>query len=370
MNRISRLKLDGFKTFRKPEEELVLRPLNVLIGPNGAGKSNLISFFRMLSWMFAPPGGRLQSYVEKMGRAHKLLHDGPGVTENIDAELTIETDRGTNDYAFRLSYAAEDTLFFDQERYRFTAHGHEGEGPWREAGSGHRESALFHLSDQGLGIARAIKGFLQQYKVYQFHNTSFTSRLRQVWNVRDAHALKEDGGNLAPVLLRIREEDPQTYRRIVNTLRLTVPSFQDFELIPRDDSLLLAWREEGSDMVFDASQASDGTLRTFALVTLLGQPIKDLPDVLLLDEPELGLHPHAISILGGMLQRASCHAQVVVATQSPTLLDSFTPEDILVVERRGRASTIQRPDPEALAGWLDEYSLGQVWLKNLLGGRP
>ncbi|MCK6588145.1 MAG: AAA family ATPase, partial [Polyangiaceae bacterium] len=194
--------------------------------------------------------------------------------------------------------------------------------------------------------------------------------MRGKWSANDNHYLKEDGANIAPVLLRLREEEPQSYRRILSTLRLITPFFDDFEFAPDHGSLLLMWREQGSDVVFDASQASDGMLRTFALVTLLGQSEDTLPNLLILDEPELGLHPYAISIIGGMIKRVATYAQVLVATQSAVLVDQFAADAVVVVEREGRKSTLRRLNSEHLSTWLDEYTLGELWLKNVLGGRP
>jgi len=365
MNRVTKLKLKGYKTFR--DADLELGPLNVLIGPNGAGKSNLLSFFRLLSWM---TDGRLQEYLTTVeGSGSKVLHDGPETTELLEAELSISTDKGQNDYAFKLAYAAEDRLTFRDERYRFHPAGSENVGTWRGPWSGHVESALREQATQKKA-ARALLGFLRRYKLYQFQNTTFTSRFRRRWPVEENDDLKEDGGNVAPVLFRLQEREPRTYQRIVNVLRLVMPWFHDFYFRPEGDTLLLKWREKGSDTLFNASQASDGSLRTIALVTLLNMPTGEWPDLLLIDEPELGLHPSAISLLGGMLKAASQRSQLIVATQSPTLLDSFETADVMVIERRGRESTVTRPDREALGVWLEKYSLGQVWLKNLLGGRP
>jgi predicted ATPase len=188
--------------------------------------------------------------------------------------------------------------------------------------------------------------------------------------VNDNRRLKEDGANLAPFLLRLREEAPPYYRRIVETLRLTVPFFADFELVEAHSSILLQWRERGSDVVFDASQASDGMLRTMALVALLGQPEDGLPEVLLLDEPELGLHPFAIEIVAGLLKAASLHAQVFVATQSTALVDRFELDDIVIVDRPDRESVFTRLSAEKYKEWLEEYAVSELWEKNVLGGRP
>lgn len=362
---LSKLALRGFKTFQDPPP-FVLRALNVLIGANGAGKSNLISFFRLMGWLIQ---GKLQYHVGEVG-AHRLLHDGPQKTTEIEAELVFETERGRNDYAFRLVYGAGDTLFFADERFRFSKRDQETEAPWRTLGAGHRETGLTELADQGDATARAIRALLSRCWVHQFHNTSSTSRMRQKWRKSDGRHLKEDAGNLAPFLLRLKEEKPLAYAKILAIVRQIVPFFDDFELDSSNGDLLLGWREIGSDVVFDAAQASDGTLRAFALVALLGQPVEDLANILLLDEPELGLHPHAIALIAGLIRSASASAQILVATQSAVLVDQLQPEDVVVVERRGRTSSLERLDPGSLTEWLEEYSLGELWQKNLFGGRP
>ena len=206
--------------------------------------------------------------------------------------------------------------------------------------------------------------------MHQFHNTSDTARLRSKWSMNDHRWLKEDAANIAPVLLRLREDDNQCYQRIVDTIRLILPFFSDFELEPQNGYLLLNWRERNSDRVFSVSQASDGMLRVIALVTLLLQPERDLPDVLILDEPELGLHPYAITIVGGLIRAAATRIQVIVATQSLPLVDCFEPTDIVVVEREGRSSSFRRLEIDALKEWLEDYSLSELWEKNVIGGRP
>ncbi|MCP3957867.1 MAG: AAA family ATPase [bacterium] len=366
--RLSKLTLRGFKTIRDLTD-FEPGPLTVLIGPNGAGKSNFISFFRMLSWSLVPPG-QLRDHVGQSGGASTLLHDGPEVTREIEAELTIETEAGRNDYAFRLVWAAGDTLIYTSEKYRFSRSGYPSLASWTELGAGHSEAELIHRSESEEITAKTIHVLLRRCILYQFHNTSWTSRIRTKWDEHDGRWLKEDAGNLAPFLYRLRNEEPKYYRRIVETIRLTLPFFADFELEPEHGRLLLRWREHGSDVVFSAAQAADGMLRTMALVALLLQPERDLPDVLILDEPELGLHPYAINIVAGLLRAAAEHSQVILATQSVALLDQFEPQDVVVVSRAGRESSFGRLDPDDLHDWLEEYSLAELWEKNVLGGRP
>jgi predicted ATPase len=358
----------GFKSI---QELMAFRPgaITILIGPNGAGKSNLISFFRFLSWALTPPG-QLQEHVARLGGASAILHDGPETTRDIEAEFQFVTDAGVNEYGFRLAYAAGDTLIYTDERYRFSRHGSTSPAKWRSLGAGHKETALVRSAESGDQTAQVILGLTRKMVVHQFHNTSETARIRQKWYVDENRWLKEDAGNLAPLLLRLRRDQPQFYQRIVDTVRMAIPFFAEFDLEPEYDRVLLRWRERGSDYAFSASQAADGMLRLLALIALLQQPEADLPDVLILDEPELGLHPYAIEILAGLLRAASKHVQVMVATQSVSLIDRFSPGDIVVVDRRGRQSTFRRLAAEELQDWLSEYTLSELWEKNVIGGRP
>ena len=364
---LERITVKGFRTIR----ELVdFEPHSrtVLIGPNGAGKSNFISFFRMMSWALSGPD-KLTLHVSQQGGSRRLLHDGPAHTREIEAELTIRTGAGESEYAFRLFHAAGDRLVFADERYRFSRTGWQGKANWKTLGAGHKDPQLLAavVDDQ---TAQVIRTLLRKIVVYQFHDTSDTARVRGKWPAGDNRWLKEDAANLASVLYRLQARDRRYYQRIVDTVRLVLPLFSDFELEPDCGDLMLAWRERDTDEVFNASQASDGFLRIVALITLLLQPAQNLPDVLILDEPELGLHPSAINVVGELTAAAATKIQVIAATQSVPLVDCFDPEDIVVVERPDRASTFKRLDPVALDRWLETYSLSELWEENVIGGRP
>ena len=294
MAALKNITIHGFKTIRELDD-FELRPLNVLIGSNGAGKSNFISFFRMMSWMLGPPG-ELQTHIAQLGGAQAILHDGSAVTPQIEAELEFGTQRGSNEYAFRLFHAAGDTLIFADERYRFSDSTFPQKAEWATLESGHREANLIQKAEMGDPTAKFILSLLRKCVVYQFHNTSHTSRIRNKWSISDNQWLKEDGANLAPFLLNLREHHSEYYHRIVEILRTIAPFFADFELKSDYGRVLLQWRERNSDILFDASQASDGMLRIFSLVALLAQPRENLPGILILDEPELGLYPYAIDV--------------------------------------------------------------------------
>jgi predicted ATPase len=368
MARLKSITLRGFKTFRELAD-FQPGPVTVLIGPNGAGKSNFISFFRLLSWALVPPG-QLQEHVAKLGGASALLHDGPERTRDIEAHLVLSTDSGDSEYSFRMTYAAGDTFVYTEEKLRHTTNFSALPAIWDVLGVGQKEPELIKSAEEGDRTAKTILALLQGFIVHQFHDTSEKSRIRRRWSVEDGGWLKEDAGNLAPFLYRLQEQYPKYYARILETLRLILPFFAEFELKPEYGKLLLAWRERGTDRVFTASQAADGMLRTMALVALFQQPEFDLPDVVILDEPELGLHPYAIEILAGMIRSASQHSQVILATQSASLVDRFSAEDIVVVNRSGRESTLERHTEAELREWLEEYTLSELWEKNVLGGRP
>jgi predicted ATPase len=357
MTHLASLTLRGFKTIRDLTD---FRPgqITILIGPNGAGKSNLLSFFRLLSRAVMPPDG-LQTYVAEQGGASALFHGGAGGTGEIISNLGFRTEDGDFSWGLRLLHAAGDTLFSPEERYGFAG----GRG-------GASEPSPMVLADPGSPASKVIVETLRRAIVYQVRDTGPLSRIRNKWSIDDGRWLKEDAGNLAAVLYRLHEVEPAYYRRIVETTRLLLPFFADFEFQPEYGKLLLRWRERGSDQIFGASQAADGMLRAMALVTLLQQPEADLPNVLILDEPELGLHPYAIEVLAALIQSASQHCQVIVATQSVSLIDRFEPHDIVVVDRIGRESSFRRLDNSALAAWREEYTMSELWEKNVLGGRP
>lgn len=366
---LKRLQLKGFKSIR--EMDLELRPLNVLIGANGAGKSNLVSFFKMIGELAA---GRLQSYIAASGRAHSLIFYGPGTTSGIHARLVFEDETQLDSLEFHLSYSADDSLYFETELLLTpkTNGGRNSKG--YSFGSGQREAIFRDDIHPGHPTTSALEGRLLGWRVYHLHDTSVTSRIRQYGYIADNQQLLSDGGNLAAFLYRLQNTEGRiAYDRIVRTIRLAAPFFHDFNLVPTGPNgreILLNWRDRESDQIFGPHQLSDGTLRVMCLIALLLQPEEELPKLIVVDEPELGLHPYALNLVASLLKAASHDAQIIITTQSSSFLDQFDPEDIIVVDREGKESVFRRPDPAALEAWLEEYSLGEVWEKNVIGGGP
>lgn len=375
---LSGFAIAGFKSIEKVE--FGLRGINVLIGANGSGKSNLIGAFHMLARMMDSVG-RLREYVGISGGASRLLHFGPKVTQRIQIELDFRpSDAPPRVLRYRavLVIASDETLVFEREASRLDQHGYEHSFQWdalgEELGTGHTESRLTHAPAE---TAKAILAIIRGIRIFQFHDSSSTSNLRVNSNVHDARFVRGSGGQLPTVLKRIKEQDPPRFEMICGFIRLIYPAFLDFEFLPVGESALrLGWRERLSDYVFDVSQASDGTVRFFALATILLSNPSELPPIIILDEPELGLHPAALSVLADMIRIAAQQSQVIVATQSTYLVDQFDLTDIVVVERRGGKSTFDRFSPERYKPWLEEFegepgeALSSLWERGVIGGMP
>lgn len=357
------IQIEGFTSIRSATVEL--RQLNVLVGANGAGKSNFVQALALLGRIV---DSELNLFVGLNGGASALLTDGDGASR-----IRLELEGDPNAYEAILVPAANDELIFDTEVVYFQ--GQKYDRPFDQPlGRGHRETRL-STETGGLhdGIVRYVFDLLEGCKVYHFHDTSADAPVKRMVSTADNLSLRPDAGNLAAYLYRLQTSedraDQAAYRRIVGAIQLVAPFFRDFVLQAEgSDHIRLRWQQQGSDAVFSANQMSDGTLRFVCLATLLLQP--ELPALVVLDEPELGLHPFAIVQLASLLRQASTRSQVLIATQSVTLMNQFEVGDLIVVERQAGGSTFSRPDSAALEAWLAEYSLGELWEKNLLGGRP
>ena len=362
MPRLDRLDIRGFKSIRA-FDGFELRDLNVLIGPNGAGKSNFIDLFHMLSRMAE---GRLQVYVVQQDGPDALLFGGRRLTERIEARFEF----GANAYWFALLPAGRRLVFGSEYAYFF---GSDSRTHSHFLGSGHAESNLRNADEAGMDtFAPYVRKALAGWQVYHFHDTSVTAPVRQAHQLRDNLLLKPDAGNLGAFLRRLRERYPDHYRQIVEAVRLAAPFFGDF--VYREDagdSMELEWFEVNDpDTVLGPRQLSDGTLRFICLSTLLLQPVELQPELILIDEPELGLHPAALALLAEMLQHAGDSRQVIASTQSADLVSELEPEDVVVVDRKEGASTFRRLERDDLKEWLEEYALGELWKMNIFGGRP
>jgi predicted ATPase len=371
MRAIEQIKIEGYKSIRSTD--LLLRPLNVLIGANGVGKSNFVTIFRFLNELVSE---NLQLYVAKSGGADAFLHFGQQVTEEMHFHVEFaQNERGlTNAYACTLVPSAEDAFVFADEHAYFHDRNRYTDPYEMFIGSGYMESRLTQKAQgQHQYVARHVKEAMTSWRIYHFHDTSESSKMKQTGDIHDNRFLRPDASNLAAYLYLLQETEPAHYHNIVDAIRMIAPFFGDFALRPSPfnvEKIRLEWFERGADVVFNAHALSDGTLRFISLSTLLLQPPSKLPTTILLDEPELGLHPYAITVLANLLRSAAERTQIIISTQSVTLVNQFNPEDIIVVDREDRQSIFRHLPEDEIDNWLDDYGLGDLWEKNVLGGRP
>ena len=373
MAQLRHLKIQRFKSIKRLD--LDLHNINVLIGPNGSGKSNFISFFRMLNDMVRQ---EFQLFVQRVGRAESLLYYGPKISERIQAGLYF----GRNGYTFKLIPTEDNRLVYENESLYFQ--GDLSDNITRMIGSGNEES---NLPDEYRNDPKGIPGYVypsvSTWRVYHFHDTGPNAPPKQACDVNDNEQLRPNAGNIAAFLYLMREQNEQNYALIRRTVQRIFPRFNDFALRPNphnEDTIRLEWREKGSDYRFQPHQLSDGTLRFICLATLLLQP--NPPTTIIVDEPELGLHPRALGVLAGLVRSAAAKSQVIMTTQSVTLLNQFSPEDVVVIDREedtdngavgeSRAKSVFRrlSDDEELDAWLEDYTIGELWEMNRIGGRP
>lgn len=363
---IEQLSIEGFKSLQNIQG-LQLSNINVLIGPNGAGKSNFISIFQMLSEMVA---GRLQVWTRRQGAAERILSYGVKETK----ELKVSIRFGLNGYDFILAPTVDGGFVFEDELLFFAGPYYGDE--WIRLGTGHEESLLKDKYDRrtrGDGVEWYCYESIASWKVYHFHDTSDTAGVKRWASLHDNEYLRPDASNLAAYLFRLRHEEEQVYQQIRKTVRLAIPFFDDFVLKPHqlpsgEEQIRLLWSQRGSDYPFWPSQLSDGSIRFICLTTALLQP--NPPSTVIIDEPELGLHPYAITLLGSLIRSASRQMQLIVSTQSVALVNEFSIGDLIVVEREGGATVFSRHEEQEFEVWLEDYSVGELWEKNVLGGRP
>lgn len=337
----------------------------MVIGPNGSGKSNFIGAFAFLN---AIRNGDLGAYVQRAGGAESILHFGSKGT----AELYLEIEFGENRYEITLKSNVSDELVPSYEHAWFYAARY---GQWtRRVLDSNGKEAGISSSRQSERIAVYVRNKLAMWRVYHFHDTSSNSPMKKTVDISDNRFLRSDASNLAAFLYFLRERHFEEYQLIQKVVQRIAPFFSDFVLEPlalNEETIRLEWKHKSSDAYFNADSFSDGTLRFIAMATLLLQPPKLRPSVILIDEPELGLHPYAITLLASLIRQATSDStQVIVSTQSPFLLDHFEPQDVLIAEREKNGTKLRRLEAEPLESWLETYSLGQLWEKNELGGRP
>ena len=361
---ISNIKIENYKSIRKLD--LDMQPINIMIGSNGAGKSNFISFFKFLKNIY---DRNLQRHVAEEGSSEDILYFGSKNSEYVLGETKFQVNPQLfNIYQFKLKPNDEGLFYFEQEFASFHDSSRYPAPYDTSLGNGHNESKLIASNNT---IVTHVREYMDSFRVFHFHDTSKTAKMRKPAQLNDNSFLREDGSNLPAYLYFMQEKYPKDLKKIEMVVRSVAPYFEQFNLQPdriNEDQIRLEWKEKGSDAYFNAKHLSDGTLRFIALATLLLQP--QAPEVIIIDEPELVLHPFAIDKLAGLIKKASIKTQIIVSTQSVNLVDNFMPENIITVDREDNQSVFKRQNTVDLKYWLDEYSISDLWNKNVIGGRP
>ena len=362
---IERIIIQNYKSIR--DASIDLRSINILIGENGAGKSNFISFFELVKALYDQ---RLTGYMLAHGGISSQLYRGIKYSNYIGGIIDYNN---TNAFFFELkprqggemAYVSVTGDYFNTNSYKDKKYERWNRTYWD------KDVEESKIAEAKYPRAKYIRNILQSFIVYHFHDTSKTSPMRQPCYIDDNASLRHDASNLPAVLYRLQETDSKAFNLIENTIRSVAPYFKRFKLAPMtldQNKIKLEWEENDSDMYLDAYSLSDGTLRFIALTTLLLQT--KLPHTIIIDEPELGLHPAAMTKLGAMINLASNKTQIIIATQSVELINNFSIDDLIIVGREDNQSIFNRLNQEDYKVWLESYSVGELWDKNVLGGRP
>ncbi len=353
------IEIKGYKSFK--HLTISLRKINILIGSNGSGKSNFLSFFEFLNALYET---KLGQYVALRGGTEKFLFEGSKNTQTISARVNL----GRNRYSFNIQEGDGNFIFLKESLGYCSPKGYINND--YDISDNGKEANI--ASYDGLQRGAYIRKYLASIKKYHFHDTGLTSPFTKTCNIHnDRYFLYRNGENLAAFLYYIREDNPISYKKIRKVIQSVAPYFHDFYFQPdQNGNIRLQWNDRYSENVYGPNDLSDGTVRFIALATLFLQP--HLPSVIIIDEPELGLHPFAIQKLSGLIHStASKGTQVIVATQSAQLISHFMPEDIITVNQIDGASIMNRLNSKELHIWLDDYSLGELWKQNILkGGQP
>lgn len=347
------IKVKGYKSFK--DISIKLGKINLLIGSNGAGKSNFLSLFELLNYAYDQ---RLAQYVSQIGGVNKILHQGKKVTERID----ITISEGKNSYSLAM-LESDGRLVIEHEKLFYY----------------NNATDITKFKDEaqlktynGMKRGEYMKEYISQIRKFHFHDTGQRSPFTNDCDVtNDSYVMYDNGNNLAAILYRIRNEQPVIYKRIVLVIQSIAPYFHDFYFQATEaNKIRLQWQDKYSTMIYGPSDLSDGTIRFIALATLFMQPW--LPKVIIIDEPELGLHPKAVEKLAGLIKSAAQRGtQIIAATQSAELISNFTHKDVLTVNQYNGHTEIANLSSKDLEQWIDEYTLGELWKQNIIkGGQP
>jgi predicted ATPase len=352
---IEQVGVEGFRSIRSTN--VTLPPMGALIGANGAGKSNFVLALSLLSYL---ESGSLRNFVLNHGAsANGLFHRGSKHTPAMSIDLVVRDDEGRLGYRVTLRAAGDMLAVADEAVAELSD---SGVGTWVTLTSNSAGSALAqHIAGQG--AAGRVRRVLQRCKHLHVHDTSRDSPLRSVAKIEDGRYLRSNGSNLAAYLYKLHEDTSDTGRaawlRVLELTQRVAPFIKellptpvrgDHGAPPASGPVRLDWIDELDD-VYSVEHLSDGTLRALAIITMLAQPADALPRLLVIDEPELGLHPLALSLVCELARSVSTRCQIILATQAPAVLEHVRPDEVLVADRVDGSTRLRRLEPETLKDW-------------------
>ncbi len=375
---IEEIRVRGYRAIE--DARVKLGALNVLIGPNGSGKS---SFLDVLSFLSEAVGPReaLGHALSKRGGLGRLLTLGR--RDALEIELATRSTAGATSGGLRYelvigasgighSIVRESLSEERSKRHHrlFDRKGVSAEASNRASVKLVRQDVLF-LSTRSSNGAGRLRSTLETLHSYEAIDVSRSAPVRRPQTLEPTSLVVSPGGeNLFSVLYQMRQEQPEWFERLVDALRAAFPGFErlDFQVVA-GGQVILAWHHTAfAGKPFFANELSAGTLRFLHLAALLLSP--QIPALVLIDEPEDSLHPELIRILTELLHEASERAQIIVATQSPTLLRWLSPADIIVANMDNGVCMLTAGRDLDLDAWIEEYSLDRLWQMGQLGGRP
>lgn len=363
---LERIIATNYKSFRTLD--LPIKQVNVLIGANGAGKSNIQRLFGMIKSIV---NQEFQAYIDKSNGSGAILHYGHMKSDLINITIWFKHDNNLSSaYHCKLVPAEKSMKLVNETIYVRDSSKFSDPIVYCEHDNITTESHLPHWANIS-DIPRQILDAIRSWHIYNFNDSSALARAKQPCNLDDNLCLAPDASNLPAYLDMLRNKYPKNYDSIVQTIRMVNPSFSDFFLRRHPfifNHVELMWKENNTDFIFNANMLSDNMLRFIFLTTLFLQPREMLPSLIVLDNADLGLHPYAIVLLAEMIHSVTVtdRTKVVLSTQSATLIDQFEHEDILLVELDHGISMVRRIDQNKIVPWLAEYSLGELWQKNVL----
>lgn len=399
------IKLSGLLSFPPESEAIPLTALNVLIGPNASGKSNLIEAIELLhstptafaaairdgggtrEWLWKGPGNQNDASIEAIIAANSpmpelrygLSFTSVGQrTEVIDEVLEETTPRymGVNDVYFYYRFQQGRPVLNTRQTTTTTI---PPSGLHRDESRVQRqltreslvpdESVLSQRKDPDLYPELTWVG--QRFaKIQLFREWSF-GRYAAVRQPQPSDlptdSLLPDSRNLGLILNEIEHSDSNAdFNRLLSSF---LPRFQRFSTRVQGGTVQFYLHESGLRAPVPATRLSDGTIRFMAMLALFLSPAP--PPLLCIEEPELGLHPDAVTSLADLLVKTSTRTQLIVTTHADALVSALTDHaDSVLLSEYANGTRLKRVEPNKLEHWLESYRLGEIWRIGELGGNP